>query len=505
MKSTMMIALAAVMAVASAAWAGCRSDFSDAVQTCRLAHPDPDHLVACVQSAKDDYDSCVDPLDASTQAKVQEIVHRFQETNQTPGVLVAIWSPRGRFVSATGVADLVTGEPLNADMQFKIASQTKTFTANLILQLVGEGRISARRPYLNWIAGVPNGDQITLRELLNHTSGLGDGFSLPAIQAQLATGCTVAYLLTTEASAPPVAAPGVKWSYSNYGYNLLGRVVELVTGQDLSTAIQQRIAIPLGLQRTLLPTAGNGLTPPFTHGYGTGEVAPTEPPSASDDATALPGSCLWAHGGMVSTLADMHIWSEALATGALLKPAVWSQAKKNAIPFEFAQNYNGPGRWRYGLGFVESGGFVGRNRQFRRLRVDRHVLARSPNLDRSGVHEAAQRDHASAHVPGAGYDCLRPAYRLRANTGPSSPAEQLCRWVSGMSKRRACVDGPLSARGERRRSCRCGCGRVSGLCIAARGRWPRWVPRSAPKRKRDLAGRHPTRVVRIVGPTDQQA
>ena len=62
---------------------------------------------------------------------------------------------------------------------------------------------------------------------------------------------------------------------------------------------------------------------------------------------------------MVSTLADMHIWSEALATGALLKPAVWSQAKKNAIPFEFAQNYNGPGRWKYGLGFVESGGFIG--------------------------------------------------------------------------------------------------------------------------------------------------
>ena len=304
-------------------------------------------------------DTASGPLPAQTEAKVQEIVDRFQETNQTPGVLIAIWSPKGRFVSATGVADLVTGEPLNADMQFKIASQTKTFTANLILQLVGEGRISLDDHISNWIAGVPNGDQITLRELLNHTSGLGDGFSLPAIQSQLATGCTVAYLLTTEASAPPVAAPGVKWSYSNYGYNLLGRVVELVTGQDLSTAIQQRIAIPLGLQRTLLPTAGNGLTPPFTHGYGTGEVAPTEPPSASDDATALPGSCLWAHGGMVSTLADMHIWSEALATGALLKPAVWSQAKKNAIPFEFAQNYNGPGRWRYGLGFVESGGFIG--------------------------------------------------------------------------------------------------------------------------------------------------
>ena len=83
--------------------------------------------------------------------------------------------------------------------------------------------------------------------------------------------------------------------------------------------------VPLGLRRTLLPTSGNGLTPPFSHGYGTGEVAPTQPPTAADEATALPASCLWAHGGMVSTLADMRVWSEALATGALLEPDVWSR------------------------------------------------------------------------------------------------------------------------------------------------------------------------------------
>ena len=159
-------------------------------------------------------------------------------------------------------------------MQFKIASQTKTFTANLILQLVGEGKISLSDHISKWIEGVPNGDRITIRQLLNHTSGLADGFSSPAIQSHLATGCTVRYLLKTEATAPPVAAPGTKWSYSNYGYNLLGRVVELVTGQNLSTVIRKRITVPLGLQRTYLPTSGNGLRPPFTHGYGTGEVAP---------------------------------------------------------------------------------------------------------------------------------------------------------------------------------------------------------------------------------------
>jgi len=310
-------------------------------------------------AARSDGRTASGPLDARTRTKVQRIVRRFEDTNKTPGVLVGIWSPRGTYVSATGVADVATGKRLRADMQFKIASQTKTFTANLILQLVGEGKVSFDDHISRWVAGVPNGDQITIRQLLNHTSGLGDGFGLPEIQAKLATGCTVGELLAVEATAPPVAPPGTKWSYSNYGYNLLGRVVELVTGQDLSTALQQRIAKPLRLRRTLLPASGNGLSVPFAHGYGTGEVAPTQAPSASDDATDVPLSCLWAHGGMTSTLSDMGIWARALGTGALLTPAVWREANKDSIRFVFAQDYNGPGRWYYGLGFVETGGFVG--------------------------------------------------------------------------------------------------------------------------------------------------
>jgi D-alanyl-D-alanine carboxypeptidase len=304
------------------------------------------------------------PLDARTLAKVEQTIRQFQDTNQTPGVLVGIWSPKGTFVGASGVADLATGMPLSTDMQFKIASQTKTFTADLILQLVGEKKVSLDDHISKWVAGVPNGDQITIRELLNHTSGLADGFTSPSIQAMVPAGCTVDQLLSAEAAFPPVAPPGSKWSYSNYGYNLLGRVVELATGEDLSTAIQQRIARPLHLKRTLLPTTGNGLSAPFTHGYGTGDVGPTQAPPASDDATALPGSCLWAHGGMVSTLADMRVWSRALATGALLKPAVWKEAKKDPVPFVFSGNYNGPGRWRYGLGYVESGGFLGAEGSF---------------------------------------------------------------------------------------------------------------------------------------------
>ncbi|WP_194398104.1 serine hydrolase domain-containing protein [Microbacterium atlanticum] len=260
-------------------------------------------------------------------------------------------------MTATGVADLATGEPLAPDMQFKIASQTKTFTANLVLQLVGEGSVGLDDTISTWVPGVPNGDQITIRQLLNHTSGLADGFTSPTVQAQVPSGCTVNELLTAEALFEPVAAPGERWSYSNYGYNLLGRVVEIVTGQDLNTALQERIATPLGLDRTLLPASGSGLTPPLTRGYGTGSTGPTQAPTAADDATDIPGSCLWAHGGMVSTLTDMRVWAESLATGSLLTPEVWAEATTDMMPFVFGGNYNGPGQWRYGLGFVETGGF----------------------------------------------------------------------------------------------------------------------------------------------------
>jgi D-alanyl-D-alanine carboxypeptidase len=305
-------------------------------------------------------------LDSATVAKLEKIVAKFQKTNDSPGVLVGIWSPKGKFVSATGVADLTTGKPLTRNVQFKIASQTKAFTANLVLQLIGEGKLAFDDHISKWVTGVPNGEQITIRELLNMTSGLSTGFLLQEANVnKLATGCTEEDVLAAGASEPPVALPGTKWSYSNYGYDLLGRVVELITGQPVSAVIQERIAEPLGLRRTLLPTSGNGLSEPFTHGYGTGGVmSATAPAVASDDATPLHQSCVGASGGMVSTLADLRIWSRALGTGALLEPEVWKEAKQDPLPYAFPDDYNGPGRWLQGLGFVESGGFIGKEGSF---------------------------------------------------------------------------------------------------------------------------------------------
>jgi CubicO group peptidase (beta-lactamase class C family) len=108
------------------------------------------------------------------KAKLQAIVTKYIDTTKTPGVLVGIWTPQGNWVKGTGTADLASGAPLTSDMQYKIASQTKPFTTDLILQLVGEGKVSLDDHIDRWVPGVPNGGQITIRQLLNHTSGLGD-------------------------------------------------------------------------------------------------------------------------------------------------------------------------------------------------------------------------------------------------------------------------------------------------------------------------------------------
>jgi D-alanyl-D-alanine carboxypeptidase len=296
-------------------------------------------------------------FDAETVAQFDELVREFQEVNQTPGVLVGVWSPEGTYVSTPGTSDLATDAPLEPDMQFKIASQSKSFTGNLVLQLVDEGRVGLDEPVSEWIDGVPNGDIITIRQLLNHTSGLADVFTDPKVQVFVPDGCdSIDELLAYEATFPVVAEPGGDWSYSNYGYNLLGRVIELADGKDLATVLQERISEPLGLTRTELVMAGSGLTEPFTHGYGSGELGGTQAPTVENDSTDVPLTCLWAHGGIVSTLEDMHVWMSSMSS--LISPQLWEEANADPVPFVFGGNYNGPGKWFQGLGFDLTGGFL---------------------------------------------------------------------------------------------------------------------------------------------------
>ena len=292
-----------------------------------------------------------DALDGLTQ--------RFVGETGTPGLLVGVWTKDGEYVRALGTADLLTGAPIARDQQYRIGSQTKVMVGSIILQLAGEGALSLDDPVSTWVDGVPGGDGIAIRQLLNHTSGLGDIFASPTIQAKLADGCTPEELLTEGAQVPVIGPPGGQWHYSNYAWDLLGWIAQEASGgTPLSTLIQERIAEPLGLTRTSLTSdiAVSGLTEPAMHGYMTTDDLSATPDAAAD-ASSLPSSCLWAAGGAVSTLDDMHTWVDAMATGQLVDPEVWAEA--TAEPVTTPDIAMGPNDFLWYLGPAGFGSFIG--------------------------------------------------------------------------------------------------------------------------------------------------
>ncbi|WP_285500883.1 serine hydrolase domain-containing protein [Actinokineospora sp. NBRC 105648] len=216
----------------------------------------------------------------------------------------------------SGVADLASRRPIGAADDFRIASVTKTFVATVVLQLVGEGRIRLTDTVERWLPGaVPGGDRITLRQLLNQTSGL---FDYTEDQAWLATALAdparswaPRELVAVSVAHPPLFAPGAKWAYSNTNYVLAGLIAEAVTGRPLARLVAERITGPLRLRDTYLATDAR-VRPNHVHGY---------LPAADGgytDTTAWTPTMAGAAGAVISTPPDVARFFRALLAGELL-------------------------------------------------------------------------------------------------------------------------------------------------------------------------------------------
>jgi D-alanyl-D-alanine carboxypeptidase len=177
---------------------------------------------------------------------------------------------------------------------------------------------------------------VTLRELMNHTSGLFN-YTDAIDPASFARAWSPSELLALPFVHPANFAPGTNWSYSNTNYVLLGLVVEAVTGDALGHALQERIFTPLGLSSTSLPPTIE-LAPDFVHGY---VKLPSTP--LVDATAALNPSWGWAAGGMVSNARDVTTFYRALLRGKLLPP---TQLDEMETPSAIAGND--------GLGIVSS-------------------------------------------------------------------------------------------------------------------------------------------------------
>ncbi|MFJ2347006.1 serine hydrolase domain-containing protein [Streptomyces antimycoticus] len=289
-----------------------------------------------------------------------------------PGVAVRIDDGHGPAVESVGQAPwTVADHKLAVDDEFRMGSNTKTLVATLILQLVAERRVNLTDSVESWLPGlVPGGRAITLRMLLNHTSGLYDYTDDPAglasVTGQDQRQWAPEELLALATRHQALFTPGKKWSYSNTNYIALGMVLEKATGRSVADLIDERIVQPLRLTHTYLATTAawrHGDDRTHAHGYepDAAHLGPLLPPGmppgtsfagpSHDDHVDTAGinpSWAWAAGAVVSTAADWARFDTALMSGQLLPPAQLRQMR-TTVPEDPAA----PEATRYGLGLEE--------------------------------------------------------------------------------------------------------------------------------------------------------
>lgn len=212
------------------------------------------------------------PAGAATADPVRQALAVLTTGDGVPGA-EAVVREDGRIRTVrSGVGDLATGAPIPAGARFRAGSETKSFVATVVLQLVAEGRVRLDAPIAKYLPGVVTGNgndgaKITVRQLLQHTSGLPNytDYLLQGDAEQLRhRGAEPAELVAMALAHPPLFAPGTSWSYSNTNYVLAQMLVERVTGQSLAHEVGARIVRPLGLTGTSCPAAATRRCPART-------------------------------------------------------------------------------------------------------------------------------------------------------------------------------------------------------------------------------------------------
>ncbi|HAY32775.1 MAG TPA: serine hydrolase domain-containing protein [Ignavibacteria bacterium] len=283
--------------------------------------------------------------------KLNSYIDSVYEVSKVPGIVAGIFTPDFNYMYAVGKADLRTGELRKYDDLIRIGSITKTFVATVILQLADEGKLALDDKLSRFFPSYPNSENITVRQLLDMTSGIPDFLNDPVLLAAFYNGkekITQEEIFERTIALGPVYPPGQGWNYSNGNYNILGMMIEQITGNKTGDEVTNRIIRPLVLSNTIYPTDGN-ISGVHSHGYFADTVTGT-----LTDCTFMEPSLTGAAGCMVSNLPDLKIYVEALVKGTLLSPQMQAERLKfvNTGLSKFVT---------YGLGIFNLDGFIGHN------------------------------------------------------------------------------------------------------------------------------------------------
>ncbi|MDQ0710562.1 D-alanyl-D-alanine carboxypeptidase [Streptomyces luteogriseus] len=270
------------------------------------------------------------------------------------GVQARVIAPDGRqSVAISGTAELGTGRPVPSNGYFRMASTSKTLVATVVLQLEAEGGLSLDDTVDHWLPGVVqgkgnDGSRVTIRQLLQHTSGIADGlpgYTTPKEYYQQRHNVYGPEQLVARAMAhAPAFPPGKGWAYSNTGYVLLGMIIQKATGQPAHHEIEDRILRPLGLDQTRW--MGTSPTLPQPHAQAYQLFGPGSRVDVTDQIPVDHESLSW-----VTTTRDESLFLRALLAGRLL-PSRQLAEMKQTVPVSAEVQQLWPGG-RYGLGLVK--------------------------------------------------------------------------------------------------------------------------------------------------------
>jgi D-alanyl-D-alanine carboxypeptidase len=303
-----------------------------------------------------------DPMSAADAAFVDQTVTEAMapSSGNVPGLTLQITGPKGDYVRSYGVANRLAKTPMDPNMHFRVGSVTKMFTATAVLEQVDRGTIKLDDPLEKYIPGVPNGKIITIRDLLTMKSGLYEYTSNFLVLFSMAYLPTLRFTpeqaLSIIKRHKPVSAPGVKYSYANSNYLLLGLILQKVTGKPIEQVISEDVLQPFGMTETSFARPSNMWLPkPFASGYMPGLIFP----SILREETAFNADYAFAAGAVISTVGDLTKFTQALRDGKLLSPASFALRTQSFCTMPYGGE--GPNGYGYSMGLMSFGRWLGHN------------------------------------------------------------------------------------------------------------------------------------------------
>ena len=255
------------------------------------------------------------PSGKNLAASIDKVAASAVAAGESPGLQVAVFKDgRPLLVKSYGSANLEQHVPVTNESVFRVGSVTKQFTAVALLLLAEEGKLSLQDRLSKYYANFPRADDITLEQMLHHTSGIYNYTSEPNFANDGMVHRTTDEMVEFIGKLPKTQdfEPGTNWSYSNSAYFILGGVVEKVAGESLATVFKTRLFVPVGMTHTALDDETE-LVPGRARGYS--GSAPGKFTNAPFISMSIPGGA----GSIRSTATDLAKWNAALFGGKVLK------------------------------------------------------------------------------------------------------------------------------------------------------------------------------------------